>query len=239
MKTLITNISRMGMFLMLMLFLTPVMGQNGNNYRTINGNLKDSKTKQSLFFAYVTIPGTHIGTVTNSEGDFTLKISNTTNAKEVEFTHLGYKTKRVAIEDLLVDNLEVRLEPSSVEISEITVRPEDPNKLVAEALKKVPHNYSDKPNMFTGFYRETIKQRRDYISISEAIVDIYKAPYKAIGGDDRVKIYRGRQSSNVKKADTLAVKLQGGPKVSLLLDLAKNSDLIFFEDYESYYNFSL
>lgn len=238
MKTLIVNISKMGTMMMLMLFLTSAMGQNGN-YITINGNLKDSKTEQSLFFAYVTIPGTHIGTVTNSEGDFTLKINNDLNAKEVEFTHLGYKSKRVPLSNLKGDNVEVTLDPSSVPIDEITVRPTDANKLVADALAKIPYNYSDKPNMLTGFYRETIKQRRDYVSISEAIIDIYKASYKALGMSDRVKIYKGRKSTNVKKADTLAVKLQGGPSVSLLLDVAKNPDIIFFEGYEDYYEFNV
>lgn len=239
MKTLIVNISKMSIVLMLMLILTPVMGQNGNNYITVSGNLKDAKTKQSLFFAYVTVPGTHVGTVTNSEGDFTLKISNTLNAKEVEFTHLGYKAKRVAINSLMGDDVEVTLESASVPLDEITVRPTDANKLIADALAKVQFNYSDKPNMLTGFYRETIKQRRDYISISEAVVDIYKASYKSLGSTDRVKIFKGRKSTNVKKADTLAVKLQGGPSVSLLLDLAKNPDILFFDDYEDYYEFNL
>lgn len=239
MKTLVKTLCKMSIVAILMVILSPAFGQNGNNFTTITGNLKDAKTKQNLFFAYVTVPGTHIGTVSNSEGEFTLKISKELNAKEIEISHLGYRTKRVNIQSVLSGNNEIKLEPSSVELAEVTIRPVDATKIVADALKKIPHNYSDKANMLTGFYRETIKQRRDYISISEAVVDIYKASYKPTGGGDRVKIFKGRKSANVKKADTLAVKLQGGPSVSLLLDLAKNSDLIFFEGYEEYYDFNL
>jgi len=177
----------MGLALLLMLFVAPSFAQNGNGYITINGSLKDAKTKNELFFAYVTIPNSHVGTVTNSEGNFTLKISPLLNASEVEFSHLGYKTKRVPVESLLQGNTEVLIEPASILLDEVTIRPVDVNKLVSDAIAKIPHNYSEVPNMLTGFYRETIKQRRDYISISEAVLDIYKAPYKNISAIDRVK----------------------------------------------------
>ncbi len=239
MKKIASYFQKMGAFALLMLVLSPVMGQNGNGFLTLNGQLKDAKTNNSLNFAYVTVPGTHIGTVTNSEGEYTLKISRDIIATEVEFSHLGYKSKRMPIDNLKGDNVVVKLEPASVQLDEVTVRPEDPAKIVQDALRKVQFNYSDKPNMLTGFYRETIKQRRDYISISEAVVDIYKASYKPTGGADRAKIYKGRKSANVKKADTLAVKLQGGPSVSLLLDLAKNPEVIFYDDFTNLYDFTL
>lgn len=239
MKTFANYLTKMGILALLMLVMVPVMGQNGNGYIVLNGRLKDAKTNNSLYFAYVTILGTHIGTVTNSEGDYTLKISQEMTSKEVVFSHLGYKSKQVPVGSLTGDNVVVKLEPASVLVDEVTVRPEDPEKIVVDALRKIQFNYSDKPNMLTGFYRETIKQRRDYISISEAVVDIYKAPYKPLSGADRVKILKGRKSANVKKADTLAVKLQGGPKVSLLLDIAKNPDAIFYDDFTNMYDFTL
>jgi len=40
-----------------------------------------------------------------------------------------------------------------------------------------------------------------------------------------VKIYKGRKASSVKKADTLMVRLQGGPSISMMLDVVKNTDL--------------
>ena len=239
MKTLASNLRKLSIVTLLMLVLSPIMAQNGNNYITVTGNLSDSKTKQSLFFAYVTIPDTHIGTVTNSEGNFTLKINNSLNAKEVEFSHIGYKPKRVSISSLMNGNANVTLDPSSVSLDEVTIRPLDASKIVSEALQKVQYNYSDKANMFTGFYRETVKQRREYISISEAVLDIYKAPYKGFVGPDRVKVYKARKSANVKKADTLAVKLQGGPSVSLLLDIAKNPDLVIIDQNYDLYDYTL
>ncbi|MFO8021183.1 MAG: carboxypeptidase-like regulatory domain-containing protein [Perlabentimonas sp.] len=239
MRTLKETIRKMSLLTMLIIFLSPAMAQNGSSFTTISGKLKDAKTNEDLFFAYVTVPDSHIGTVTNSEGYFTLKINNNLNPTEIEFSHLGYKDKRVPISNLMGNNVEVALEPSSISIDGITVRPADPRKLVSDAFKKVNENYSKQANMLTGFYRETIKQRWRYISISEAVLDIYKAPYTAFTRSDRVKIFKGRKSTNVKKADTLAVKLQGGPRVSLLLDVVKNNELLFFENNFDYYEFTL
>ena len=104
------------------------------------------------------------------------------------------------------------------------------------ALQNIKKNYSQVPDMMTGFYRESIRQRRNYLSVSEAVVDIYKAPYSNLQ-NDRVKIYKGRKGSNVKRADTLMVQLQGGPNVSLLLDIVKNTDLSIALDNLDNYKF--
>jgi hypothetical protein len=93
--------------------------------------------------------------------------------------------------------------------------------------------------MQTSFYRETIKQRKKYVSVTEAVLDIYKAPYKTTFDFDRMKIYKGRKSRDVKKMDTILVKLQGGPRTSLLLDIVKNpGDILDRESFE-YYDFKL
>jgi len=118
----------------------------------------------------------------------------------------------------------------------ISVIPQDARTVVEMALRNIKKNYSEVPNMMTGFYRETIRQRRDYLSISEAVVDIYKAPYPTMQ-TDQVKIYKGRKGTNVKKADTLMVQLQGGPNVSMLLDIVKNTDLSIALDNLDNYQF--
>lgn len=238
MKTTIQFL-KSGLIALLIMASGNLLAQNGDFF-TIKGSLKDSKTKQSLIFATISVPGTHVGTVSNSDGDFTLKIQKSFNAKTILISHLGYNNKEVEIASLKLDNGNViSLDPTSVDLQSVTVRPIDAKGIVSDALMKVPYNYSNKPNALIGFYRETIKQRRDYVSISEAVVDIYKASYKMGTENDRVKIFKGRKSSNVKKSDTLAVKMQGGPSVSLLLDIAKHQDLLTFENGLESYNFEL
>ena len=84
--------------------------------------------------------------------------------------------------------------------------------------------------MLKAFYRETIKQNRNYVGVAEAVLDIYKSEYGNSVGSDRPLIYKGRKSQDYKKMDTIIVKLQGGPYVSLMLDIAKNPGEILSPD---------
>jgi hypothetical protein len=227
--------------LVLLMFGVPaILAQNSDvSYITIKGIIKDSETKSGVVFATVSILETHIGTVTNSDGEFTIKIQKSLSAKKLEFTHIGYHNKIIPISKLKPEENIVLLEPTPVSLDEVTVRPANAKDLVWNAMKMVAKNYSLIPLNFTAFYRETIKKRRDYISISEAVVDIYKGSYINEYDDDKAKIYKGRKSANVKPSDTLAVRLQGGPYISLLLDIVKNPYVLISEDFIGDYEFEL
>jgi len=218
-------------------FFSYTYAQTTTTYFTVNGIIKDSKTKQKVVFASISVPGTNIGTVSNSDGEFTLKVLKTLNAPEFEISHLGFINKKFKIAETTAENQTFYVDPYSVQLQELVVKPVDPRSIVMRAISSVEDNYSNIPNLLTGFYRETIKQRRDYISISEAIIDVYKAPYDLTFDSDRVKIFKGRKSSNVRKVDTLTVKLVGGPNISLLLDIVKNPDVLLSRENVDYYKY--
>jgi hypothetical protein len=211
--------------------------QEGNDsFNTVSGLLKDSKTGEKIVYATISVPNTGIGTVSNSEGEFTIKISKSVSSEYFEVSHLSYTTTKFKISESLGKEKTFYLDPHYLMLKEISVVPKDARSIVDMALRNIKKNYSEVPNMMTGFYRETIRQKRDYISISEAVVDIYKAPYTSMQ-DDQVKIYKGRKGSNVKRADTLMVQLQGGPNVAMLLDIVKNTDLSIALDNLDNYKF--
>jgi hypothetical protein len=191
---------------------------------TVTGLLKDRQTGEKINYATVSVPGTGIGTVSNSDGEFTLKVSPSLAGAEFEVSHLSYATARFSIEEAAGKANTFFLDLRPVQLKEVPVIPEDAAELVALALRKVRENYSQEPVRMSGFYRESVRQRRGYLSIAEAVVDIYKAPYSGFQ-QDQVRIFKGRKSASVKPSDTLLVKLQGGPKVLMMLDIMKNPDL--------------
>ena len=226
MKTLIHNVLRLGIIIFFLSGYATSYGQvaNSDTVFTISGQLKDANSNEKIAYANISVPGTGIGTVSNSDGEFLLKIGKSYKVSVFEISHLSYATTQFKISESVGNDKTYFLVPQAVMLSAITVIPYDARGVVEMAIKNIRKNYSETPNMLTGFYRETIKQKRDYISISEAVVEIYKAAYHS-SGSDQVKIYKGRKGSNVKKADTLTVQLAGGPNVSMLLDVAKNTDL--------------
>jgi len=195
-----------------------------NNVVVINGQLKDAKTEKNISHATITVPNTGIGTVSNSQGEFTLKINSALNAEYFEISHLSYATTQFKISEATGKEQTFYLQLRPINLNEISILPGDARTIVMMALNNIKKNYSEVPVMMTGFYRESIRQRRDYLSISEAVVDIYNASYSSFQ-NDQVKIFKGRKGSNVKKADTLMVQMQGGPHVSMLLDIVKNTNL--------------
>jgi hypothetical protein len=142
------------------------------------------------------------------------------------------------LSDLTPEDNVIKLEPSSVQIKEVIIRTSDPTELLNMAMRRIDENYRISPEMLIAFYRETIKQNRSYVAVSEAVLDVYKAPYNNDFEADRVKIFKGRKSEDVKKMDTLIFKLQGGPRTSFLLDVVKNPGALLSTDFIDYYNFS-
>ncbi|MEI7662830.1 MAG: carboxypeptidase-like regulatory domain-containing protein [Bacteroidota bacterium] len=234
MRTFKINLLRTGILLLLFAACGLTMGQN--TFVTINGVLKDAKTGEKIRYATIAVPNTGIGTVTNSDGEFTLKVNNSLHAEYFEVSHMSYATAKYKISDAVGKDQAYYLDLQPIMLKEISVIPGDAREVVEMAIRNIGRNYSEVPNMMTGFYRESIRQRRDYLSIAEAVVDIYKAPYSGYQ-IDQVKIYKGRKGSNVKKTDTLMVQLQGGPNVSMLLDIVKNTDLSIALDNLNNYQF--
>ena len=212
---------------------------SSQEFHTISGEVRDARSRQNIAFASVYIPGTSIGTVANLDGVFSLKIQKSLGVSHFSISHLGYQTASFEVEANVGGQKVFFLEPHSVVLPTVVVRPEDPRELVKNAIDKIPENYPEVGQRLTGFYREAIKQRRDYVSISEAVVDVDQTSYGLRMARDRVKIIQARRSGDVKRMDTLIVKLQGGPHVSMLLDVVKNPDVILDKEYLQHYEYEL
>jgi hypothetical protein len=87
-----------------------------------------------------------------------------------------------------------------------------------------------------GFYRESIKKRRTYVSVLESIVNIEKMPFSS-GVQDQVNILKGRKNVDYTKLDTINFKLEGGLFTALFIDLIKDPSNIFSENVFDLYNF--
>lgn len=211
------------------------------NYITIKGKVVDAENRTPLVFATVAVKESNVAIVTNIDGEFTLKIGETVTAKNIEVSFLGYKNKTIPISELKDNGAKnvIALETAPIPIKEIVVKPLDPVLIVEKAIGNIGKNYSEEPNLMTAFYRETIRKNRTYVSIGEAVVEIFKAPYNSDIRFDGAKIYKGRKSSDVEKMDTVLFKLQGGPVSVLQLDLAKNTESVLTRDAMQYYNYAL
>lgn len=211
------------------------------NYITLRGKVIDAEAGTPLIFASVAVTESNVAVITNIDGEFIIKIGEALTSKNLEISYLGYKNKIVSISSLRDNGYKnvISMEQAPIPIKEIIVKPIDPEDIVRKAIGKINKNYESVPNLMTAFYRETIRKNRTYVSIGEAVVEIFKAPYENAVRFDGARIYKGRKNTDVEKMDTVLFKLQGGPVSVLQLDIAKNSEEILTLDAMKYYDYSL
>ncbi|MBP1641263.1 MAG: conserved hypothetical exported protein [Bacteroidetes bacterium] len=238
MKTTIAKWFGCMLTVMLLASISPLSAQVGENFYTVSGVVKDAQTKKTLGYVNVSVPGTNIGTITNADGEFVLKIKSSLKAKEIEFSHLAYKNARIAVDGTSTETV-VALIPNLRMLREIIVRPELPKQLIEQAMDRISSNYSKNADLFTGFYRETAQKGKRYIQISEAVVNLYKSSYDHSTIKDRVRIFKGRELLSQKASDTLAVKLMGGPTLAVMLDVVKNPDVLLDKEILPCYNYTM
>jgi len=208
-------------------------------YESFSGRVLDKSTMKPLVFANIQLKESNVGVVTNADGDFIIKVPSNMLNQKLSINHLGYKNAVVDLSQLNKSMNIIYLEAVIFPIEEVKVRKNDPEDLLRAAIKNKSVNYSNDPVMLTSFYRETIKQNKNYVAVAEAVIDIYKAPYFKTSEGDRSRIFKGRKSQDVKKMDTVVVKMQGGPYTSLLLDVVKNPGDILSEDLFELYDYKL
>jgi hypothetical protein len=210
-------------------------------FLTIKGKVVDKETGNPLVFASVAIKETNVATVTNIDGEFIIKIADDGSSRNLEVSFLGFKNKVIPLLELKNngDKNIISLESAPIPIKEIIVKPLDPELIITEVIDNFGKNYPAVPNLMTGFYRETIRKNRTYVSIGEAVVEIFKAPYYNDLRFDGTRIYKGRKGTDVGKMDTILFKLQGGPVTSLDLDIVKNPESVLTKEAMKYYDYKL
>jgi hypothetical protein len=196
---------------------------HAQNFITIQGRVIDATTHHVVVAASVQVKGTSVGIVTNGEGQFLLKIPIIYQHDSIHVSHLGYNPAVVSIDELASHSPKnlIRLDPAVYNLGAITVRSGNALELVQHAFGNTVTNYRKSPVQMTGFYREMIKKGNRYIAISEAVLNIIKAPYNSFTSD-QATIYKGRGIVDHSQVDTLFMKFQGGITSALSIDMMKN-----------------
>ena len=208
-------------------WLLPIKAQNAGEV-IISGVVKDKDSRKKLENVNIAVIGSNVGTVTNADGAFTLKVSQSEIKQGLLASYIGYMNTRVSVDEIMKvqgNQLVITMRPSTEWLNEVNVFGGKPRDLVEKAIAKIGQNYSDKDNLYAAFYRETVQKGRRYIGVAEAVMDVYKTDYKDRRTvRDRSKLIRGRRLMSQRSKDTLSVKVAGGPLVPIYLDIVKNGE---------------
>jgi len=235
MKKIEFNTSKALFLLLATFFFSVSYSQNLMEYK---GVVLDQNNKKELALADVSLTNSNISTITNKEGEFSIKVPKNQLNESLIISFLGYKQQKVKLSEIDHANAKIYLEPAATILASVDiVRPKDAYDLVKKTLSLKGENYLTENAYMTGFYREYIKKRNRNASLAEAIVSIEKQPYTNYKSD-KITLIKSRKQTNYNRLDTLALKLQGGPFGSLYADMIKYPDYVFNNETIKYYDFS-
>ena len=201
--------------------------QQRDSTYVLRGRVLGGDTNQPLVNASITVHQANVSSVTNQDGYFSIRVPVYTRNSRIIIRHLGYENREIPIVTLIDSpNNHIALVPSVIQLGELQVVSGDGSELVQEALRQIPRNYPDEPAMMVAFYRESVRKGSRHISLVEAVLDVYKASYRSYS-NDQARIYIGRKATDISPRDTVLLKFQGGISDALMLDIAKNPEIVF------------
>ncbi|MEL4455977.1 carboxypeptidase-like regulatory domain-containing protein [Lutimonas vermicola] len=207
-----------------------------SDFKEYKGVVIDAKTKKSLEYASVSVSNSNISTISNLDGVFLLKVPKALENEKVVVTYLGYQNKIIPLRSFTGLEMTFAMEESFEKLPDVNLVEANPISVVKKVIEQRKSNTYREPVIAKAFYRESIRKRKTYASLSEAVVDVYK-PTKVIQGD-YVVLDKARKSTDYNKIDTLVIKLQGGPYNNLSMDMMRNEELFFSGDMFDIYKFS-
>lgn len=160
----------------------------------LRGRVLDADTHQPVPNAQVGIAGNRLGTSTNSEGRFALRVPAAYQGSQLEVALLGYRPLRRALPPLPGPELLLELHLSPASLGNVAVTASAVG-IIREAVARIARNYPVRPTQLTGFYRESdeeaARQRYDYLA--EGLLQVQKAGYQHPRDQGAVQVLEARR----------------------------------------------
>lgn len=207
-------------------------------YFFLSGTIIEQKKEEPIPYASISVFNKPIGTITNADGEFLLKLHPDYIRDTLVVSCMGYEQIIMPAYELLDQDILV-MNPMSIRIREVKVTSTTPEKLLNNIRENRSKNYSSQPRLLTAFYRETVQQDEKYINVSEAVIEILKSPYVNTFRNDLVRLVKGRQSPDFQPFTWLNFKLQGGPYTITKLDVVKTVETFIDEKYQELYKYNI
>lgn len=173
----------------------------------LKGKVADFLTYESIESASVYIENTTIGSITNADGNFVLKVPQQNLKDTLVISSIGYKSFRVVISEF-ENGSDIFLEEDVASLDEVVIvadpRPTTGNGIVEKAIEKLPKNLPEQAYLQKGFLRHKERNKKEYKWLIESAITLYDSSY-ASGAKDNLKINvdETRKSYDLRAIDSL------------------------------------
>lgn len=161
----------------------------------IGGRILDAQSGYPVSYATIGVGKLGLGTVTNIDGNWTLKVPAKSANEKLSIRCLGYTTQEILVSKIVKGSV-IRLKQVSYELGEVVVGPDTLVKYILNrAYKEIKSNYPEEPSLTQGFYRETQRTADSlFLYFNEAILNVYKNTYKNTSNFGQIEVEKSRKN---------------------------------------------
>ena len=139
---------------------------------SIYATILDTDSKEPVAFAHIGIANTPLGTVSNSEGEFAMKIDRQYLEKQLLVSSVGYVTRSMTLDSLVNGTTIIWLERAIVELDPVVITTLSAKDIVRKAVEQIEQNYPDRTFTTAGFYRTASNENGKFARLLEAGVKV-------------------------------------------------------------------
>lgn len=206
-------------------------------YKTIRGSVIDTKKGEPIPYCNIGIFGKAMGTMSNVNGDFVVKIPEEYISDTLIFSCMGYEAQYLPVLGFDDGYEQITLKKKTYRLKSIDVVKYDPNLVLSLIRKNMGKNYDNDYSLFTTFYREMVQENEAYTDVSEAVLQVMKAPYSNDFKKDHVKFLKGRKGTVGESNSDIKFKLKGGPYYITKIDIVKNRESFINPEFRHLYTY--
>ena len=173
----------------------------------LKGKVADFLTFQPIESASVYIQNTTIGSISNADGNFILKVPQENSNDTLVISSIGYKSFKVVINEF-ENGSDIFLEEDVASLDEVVVvadpRPTTGNGIVEKAMERLARNMPDSSYLQKGFLRHKERNKKEYKWLIESAITIYDSSFDSAAKDNlKINVDETRKSYDLRDIDSL------------------------------------
>ena len=173
----------------------------------LEGKVVDFATFEALESASVYVKNSTIGTISNSDGKFSLVVPGKWASDTLVISSIGYKSMKFMVSQF--DGSEdVFLEEDIASLDEVLLiaetRPKTGNDIVLRAIEELEDNLPEGPYLQKGFLRHKERNKRQYKWLIESALTVYDSSFASGAANNlMVNVDEIRKSYDLREVDSL------------------------------------
>jgi len=255
---------KVSIFLIAVCLSTSIYSQE----RYVSGTISDSITQKPLPFATISIRGTLIGTASNRDGNFNLKVPVHLEDSFLIISYVGYRSFDGKLGDMSSEEI-IFLSQDEIMLEEIEVVPWSAWEFIQNAVDKIQENYFSEPFLTTSYYNEFITENDVFLKFTEGIIETYNPAYgdtariasklikarrkeelgtiefmrnrleKRLSKEQKKALKRGEDWDTMSLDDAVLSATFGGPRMILRQDPIRDTASFLNPKYSKYYRYEI